>query len=132
MAVATEPRPAVPPARRRRNDPRGLVTTFVGYAILIFFGLVFLYPFVIQLANAFKTEADAAANPLSPFPDPVTTDSVARIFTGTDFPLWLGNSRGDHDHHHGRPGLPRLAGRLRPGAAALRRPVGASSPRSSR
>jgi multiple sugar transport system permease protein len=92
MAVATEPRPAVPPARRRRNDPRGLVTTFVGYAILIFFGLVFLYPFVIQLANAFKTEADAAANPLSPFPDPVTTDSVARIFTGTDFPLWLANS----------------------------------------
>jgi multiple sugar transport system permease protein len=92
MAVATEPRPAVPAARRRKNDPRGLVTSFVGYAILIFFGLVFLYPFVIQLANAFKTEADAAANPLSPIPDPLTTDSVVRIFTGTDFPLWLGNS----------------------------------------
>jgi multiple sugar transport system permease protein len=84
MAVVTQ--------SRRPSDPRGIVTTFVGYAILIFFGLVFLYPFVIQVANAFKTEADAAANPLSPVPDPVATDSVARIFTGTDFPLWLGNS----------------------------------------
>ena len=77
---------------RRRNQPRGIVNSFVGYAILIFFGLVFLYPFVIQVANAFKTEADAAANPLSPVPDPVTTDSVALVFSGTGFPLWLGNS----------------------------------------
>jgi multiple sugar transport system permease protein len=92
MAVATEPSTAAPAARRRKNDPRGLVTSFVGYTILIFFGLVFLYPFVIQLTNAFKTEADAAANPLSPIPDPLTIDSVARIFSGTDFPLWLGNS----------------------------------------
>jgi multiple sugar transport system permease protein len=85
MAVGTQP-------HAKRSDPRGVVTTFVGYAILIFFGLVFLYPFVIQLANAFKTEPDATANPLSPIPDPVTTDSVARIFSGTDFPVWLGNS----------------------------------------
>jgi multiple sugar transport system permease protein len=40
----------------------------VGYTILVFFSLVFLYPFVIQLASTFKTEADAAANPLSPTP----------------------------------------------------------------
>src|SRR5918993_635250 len=85
MVVGTQP-------HVKRSDPRGVVTTFVGYAILIFFGLVFLYPFVIQLANAFKTEPDATANPLSPIPDPVTTDSVARIFSGTDFPVWLGNS----------------------------------------
>jgi multiple sugar transport system permease protein len=87
MAVATNTAPA-----RRPGDPRGLVTTFVGYAILIFFSLVFLYPFVIQIANSFKTDADAAANPLSPVPDPFTTAAVERIFTGTDFPLWLGNS----------------------------------------
>jgi len=87
MAVTTETRPV-----RRKNEPRGVVTTFVGYCLLIFAGLLFLYPFVIQLANAFKTEADAAANPLSPVPDPLVTDSVVRIFSGTDFPLWLGNS----------------------------------------
>jgi multiple sugar transport system permease protein len=72
--------------------PRGLVNTFVGYSILIFFALVFLYPFVIQLANSFKTEPDAADNPLSPVPDPVSFAGFERIFEGTNFPLWLGNS----------------------------------------
>ncbi|BCB87714.1 carbohydrate ABC transporter permease [Phytohabitans suffuscus] len=72
--------------------PRGLVNTFVGYSILIFFALVFLYPFVIQLANSLKTEPDAAANPLSPLPAPVSFAGFERIFEGTNFPLWLGNS----------------------------------------
>jgi multiple sugar transport system permease protein len=71
---------------------RTLTSRFLGYAILIFFSLVFLYPFVIQIANSFKTEADAAANPLSPVPQPVDTSSFARIFDGTQFPTWLGNS----------------------------------------
>ncbi len=71
---------------------RTLASRFAGYAILIFFALVFLYPFVIQISNSFKTEANAAANPLSPVPDPFTTDSIVRIFEGTGFPTWLGNS----------------------------------------
>jgi multiple sugar transport system permease protein len=71
---------------------RTLAARFAGYAILIFFSLVFLYPFVIQIANSFKTEADASANPLSPLPHPLDTASMARIFEGTDFPVWLGNS----------------------------------------
>jgi multiple sugar transport system permease protein len=71
---------------------RTLTSRFLGYAILIFFALVFLYPFVIQIANAFKTEANAAANPLSPIPSPFTSESLARIFEGTGFPTWLGNS----------------------------------------
>jgi multiple sugar transport system permease protein len=87
MAVVTQTAP-----HRRPGEPRGLVTTFVGYAILIFFSLVFLYPFVIQISNSFKTDANAAANPLSPVPDPLTMTAFERIFAGTDFPLWLGNS----------------------------------------
>lgn len=83
MAVAAAP---------RRREPRGLVTTFVGYAILIFFSLVFIYPFVIQIATSFKTDANATQNPLSPVPSPVSTAGFERIFSGTDFPLWLGNS----------------------------------------
>lgn len=71
---------------------RVLATRFAGYAILVFFSLVFLYPFVIQIAASFKTEADASAHPLSPIPHPFTTASMARIFDGTDFPTWLGNS----------------------------------------
>jgi multiple sugar transport system permease protein len=97
MALVTDPATAVaaspPPAPGRRPDgPRTLVSRFVAYAVLVFFSLVFLYPFVIQIANSFKTEADAADNPLSPIPEPFTTASMSRIFEGTDFPLWLGNS----------------------------------------
>ena len=96
MAVRTDPMPAPPtalaPAFRRGRPRRGLVSTFLGYALLIFFGLVFLYPFVIQLGNAFKTEAGAAADPLSPVPDPIDVSSFLRVFEGTNFPLWMGNS----------------------------------------
>jgi multiple sugar transport system permease protein len=64
----------------------------LGYAILVFFALVFLYPFVIQIASSFKTDVDAAAHPLSPVPHPGTLGSFVRIFDSTDFPRWLGNS----------------------------------------
>ncbi|WP_416900611.1 carbohydrate ABC transporter permease [Micromonospora echinospora] len=95
MAVVTPPAGAPPTSAGRSRRPdgaRALATTFLGYATLVFFGLVFLYPFVIQIANSFKTEPDAAANPLSPVPDPVALDGFARIFEGTAFPLWMGNS----------------------------------------
>lgn len=71
---------------------RTLLSRFLGYAILVFFALVFLYPFVIQIANSFKTEANASANPLSPIPDPFTAVAFDRIFGGTAFPTWLANS----------------------------------------
>ncbi|WP_229404129.1 carbohydrate ABC transporter permease [Micromonospora sp. NBRC 110038] len=96
MAVFTD-RPAAPapPARPRRardRTARTLASRLVGYAILVFFALVFLYPFVIQIGNSLKTEPDAAANPLSPIPDPLSLAGFERIFAGTAFPLWLGNS----------------------------------------
>ncbi|MFC4010210.1 carbohydrate ABC transporter permease [Nonomuraea purpurea] len=75
-----------------RNDPRSLASTFAGYFVLVFFALVFLYPFVIQIATSFKTEPNAAANPLSPIPDPVSLGGYEQVFLGTDLPLWLGNS----------------------------------------
>jgi multiple sugar transport system permease protein len=69
-----------------------LASQIVGYSVLVFFALVFLYPFVIQLSSAFKTEPDAAAQPLNPVPDPFTSTSFLRVFEGTDFPRWLLNS----------------------------------------
>jgi multiple sugar transport system permease protein len=63
-----------------------------GYVTLGFFALVFLYPFVIQVTNAFKTEADAENHPLSPVPHPFDSTSFRHVFTGTNFPVWLGNS----------------------------------------
>lgn len=60
--------------------------------VLTFFSLVFIYPFVIQIANSFKTDADAAANPLSPVPQPLSLAGFEKVFFGTDLPVWLGNS----------------------------------------
>ncbi|MEU6787816.1 carbohydrate ABC transporter permease [Nonomuraea angiospora] len=76
----------------RKDNARSLASAFTGYCILIFFALVFLYPFVIQIAASFKTESDAAAHPLSPIPDPVTLGGYEKVFLSTDLPLWLGNS----------------------------------------
>ncbi|MFI6740947.1 carbohydrate ABC transporter permease [Nonomuraea sp. NPDC050451] len=76
----------------RKDNARSLASTFAGYCILIFFALVFLYPFVIQIATSFKTEPDAAAHPLSPVPGPVTMGGYEKVFLNTDLPLWLGNS----------------------------------------
>jgi multiple sugar transport system permease protein len=68
--------------------------TVVGTGLLFGFAIVFLYPFVIQIASSFKSEADAANDPLSPVPHPVTiVNSFAKLFDGsTDFPLWTLNS----------------------------------------
>lgn len=79
-------------AVRDDTPARRAASRVVGYAVLIFFALVFIYPFVIQLGNTFKTEPNAAANPLSPVPNPFTDASFLRIFDGTDFPRWMLNS----------------------------------------
>ncbi|WP_066372697.1 carbohydrate ABC transporter permease [Herbidospora mongoliensis] len=77
---------------RANHGARTVASTFVGYFILIFFALVFIYPFVIQLSASFKTEANAAASPLNPIADPFVTDAYHKVFLSTDMPLWLGNS----------------------------------------
>jgi multiple sugar transport system permease protein len=71
---------------------RRIWTRVAGYSALVLFSLIFLYPFVIQLANTFKTEQGASADPLSPLPHPFDTTSFLRIFDGTDFPRWMLNS----------------------------------------
>ena len=74
--------------RRRRTG------ALIGGGLLLVGALIFLYPFVIQIASSFKSEADAAADPLSPVPHPATiANSFAKLFNGsTDFPLWTFNS----------------------------------------
>ncbi|HEY1575175.1 MAG TPA: carbohydrate ABC transporter permease [Pseudonocardiaceae bacterium] len=97
-ATTVEPVVATPPpaghrhANRRRR--RTIVAVVVGMAVLIVFALIFLYPFVIQVAGSFKSQPDAAAHPLSPIPRPPTIgSSFDKLFNGsTDFPLWTFNS----------------------------------------
>lgn len=78
----------------QRSNP---VKTIVLYAALIAFALVFIYPFFVQIATSFKTDPDAANNPLSLIPDPTTTAVWQRIFgqtedAGVPITTWTRNS----------------------------------------
>ena len=55
-----------PPPDRRQGRAGG--AGLLAYLVLIFFSLIYLYPFLIQIATSFKTNADATANPLNPDP----------------------------------------------------------------
>lgn len=67
------------------------------YALLVVFALIFVGPFLIQLANSFKTDAAATSNTLSLIPHPASLSAWDQIFgistAGvTDIPRWLFNS----------------------------------------
>ena len=64
---------------------------WVIYLVLIFFALIYLYPFLIQIGTSFKVDADATANPLNPIPQEWTLDAY-RSLRAVDFPLWFMNS----------------------------------------
>ncbi|WP_151523873.1 carbohydrate ABC transporter permease [Serinicoccus kebangsaanensis] len=67
------------------------VKKVVVYAALIAFAIIYIYPFVVQLVTAFKTNADAVDHPLSLIPDPFSLDAWNRLLD-TQFPLWFTNS----------------------------------------
>lgn len=54
--------------------------------------VLYLFPFVIQVATSFKTEANAANDALNLIPDPVSFAAFEQLFTRSDFPLWTMNS----------------------------------------
>lgn len=65
-----------PPRRRVRTWlPRGSAARGLAYGVLLTGLLLYLGPFLIQLVTTFKTDPDAAQNPVSLFPDPLTTDA---------------------------------------------------------
>jgi multiple sugar transport system permease protein len=86
VAATTASSPAKPMVRNR--VALGL---FLGYAVLVMFSFIYLYPFVVQVTTSFKTNADAVTNPLAPVADPLTLDAFRRLFD-TEFPLWFVNS----------------------------------------
>ena len=65
--------------------------TIATYAVLIILSAVYIGPFLIDVANSFKTESEAATNPLGLIPATATTAAYQRLFDA-DFPTWLGNS----------------------------------------
>lgn len=62
------------------------------YAVLALLAVVYVMPFLIQVATSFKTEPEAAANPISLVPQTFTAAAYAELLGGEAFPLWFGNS----------------------------------------
>jgi multiple sugar transport system permease protein len=62
------------------------------YAVLVLLAAVYIMPFLIDVATSFKTEPDAASNPISLVPQTFTTAAYERLFTQSDFPVWFQNS----------------------------------------
>jgi len=90
-AVSTAPAALAAAPARTRSTTR-IVSTSILYAVLVALALVYIYPFLIQVATSFKTEPDAATNPLSVIPHTFTTEAYAQLFLRSDFPTWFRNS----------------------------------------
>ncbi|WP_370543721.1 carbohydrate ABC transporter permease [Glaciihabitans sp. INWT7] len=80
-------------AGRTSRPSRGLLAgrSFL-YALLVVLAIVYIFPFLIQVATSFKTEADAASDPLSLIPATFSTAAFERLFLHSDFPIWFKNS----------------------------------------
>lgn len=81
-----------PDAGRARSGLRIGAGGIGTYAVLIGLALIYIYPFLVQVATSFKTDAEAAAQPLSLAPAPWTLDAYTRLFAHSDFPTWAMNS----------------------------------------
>lgn len=76
---------------RTGRTGRRAVARAGGYAVLAVFAVLYVYPFLIQIATSLKTEPDAIAHPLSLVPHPVTTAAFERL-ADVDYPRWFVNS----------------------------------------
>jgi multiple sugar transport system permease protein len=81
----------------RESGPQALAKRVVGYVLLVFFALVFIMPFVLSAATAFKTLPDIQANPVSLVADPAfggwTTEGVEALNSSrVNLPRWTVNS----------------------------------------
>lgn len=89
---STAPAPTPPARQRRRRSTATIVATSVTYAILIALAVVYIMPFLIQVATSFKTDAEATANPVALIPQTFTTAAYTKLFVNSDFPVWFANS----------------------------------------
>jgi multiple sugar transport system permease protein len=69
----------------------GTTGRILGYAALILFAMVYIFPFLIQIATSFKTNEDATLHPLALIPAPFTVAAFERL-AEVDFDRWFGNS----------------------------------------
>jgi multiple sugar transport system permease protein len=98
--TASSSRTPTPPGTRRsgaapghaRRSNRRLLGTSITYAVLVVLAILYVYPFLIQVATSFKSDAEAAQDAVSLLPQTWTTAAYERLFLRSDFPLWFRNS----------------------------------------
>ncbi len=76
------------PPRRRRFRPGSAVL----YVVLIALAIIYIFPFLIEIATSFKTDVDASNDPVGLIPPTWTTAAYTYLFSQSDFPLWFMNS----------------------------------------
>lgn len=90
--TATLDAPTLAPERKAQRSTRAMVFTSLTYALLITLAVIYIFPFLISISTSFKTDADAAADPLALIPATFSTAAYERLFLNSDFPLWFRNS----------------------------------------
>ncbi len=91
QVVADELQLRSKPTRQRFWRP-GVGWQLALYALLIALAIVYIYPFLVQVATSFKTDAEAAADPVSLIPQTWSLAAYERLFLRSDFPVWFTNS----------------------------------------
>ncbi|WP_431799382.1 carbohydrate ABC transporter permease [Microbacterium kunmingense] len=77
---------------RRQGLSRRVTGQIVLYALLVILAIIYIFPFLVQVATSFKTDSEAASNALSLIPQTVTFAAYETLFGRSDFPLWFVNS----------------------------------------
>jgi len=72
--------------------PARIVAQVLLYLLLIVIAVIYIFPFLVQVATSFKTDTEATSDPVSLIPSTITFAAYERLFTRSDFPLWFANS----------------------------------------
>ncbi|WP_349428061.1 carbohydrate ABC transporter permease [Microbacterium sp. LWS13-1.2] len=89
-AASPKPAPRAPSDARRKTSRIGWQIAL--YTLLVAIALFYIYPFLVQIGTSFKTDAEAASNPIALVPQTWTTAAYERLFLRSDFPVWFQNS----------------------------------------
>lgn len=95
MSAPTTDRSIADGGRQQRrmagSKRRRIFSGWTVYIALIVMALIYIFPFLISIANSFKTSPDATAHPLSLVPETWTTAAYNTLFK-QDFLIWFKNS----------------------------------------
>jgi len=71
---------------------RGAGFAWTPFVLLVVLAAIYISPFLVQVINSFRPDADVIREPLSLGLGTWTTAAYERLFTRSDFPLWSMNS----------------------------------------